>query len=53
MKPAGRIALGFTSYSGQPKEGLSETLVAAGFTSADVVERDNWFCALATSPHRA
>jgi SAM-dependent methyltransferase len=53
MKPAGRIALGFTSYSGQPKEGLSETLAAAGFTSADLVERDHWFCALVTSPRGA
>jgi SAM-dependent methyltransferase len=50
MKPAGRIALGFTSYSGQPKQGLSETLGAAGFTGTDVVERDSWFCVLATSP---
>jgi SAM-dependent methyltransferase len=50
MKPAGRIALGFTPYSGQPREGLRKTLLAAGFTGADVVERDNWFCALATSP---
>jgi hypothetical protein len=26
---------------------LTEILTAAGFTQAKVVERDNWFCALA------
>lgn len=48
MKPGGRIALGFTPYSGQRREGLAEKLVAAGFTKARVVETDKWFCALAT-----
>ena len=47
MKPGGKVALGFTPYSGQPKGGLAEMLTAAGFTKANVVERDNWFCALA------
>jgi len=50
MKSGARIALGFTPYSGQPKKGLTETLMAAGFTNANVVERDNWFCALALKP---
>jgi SAM-dependent methyltransferase len=50
MKPGARIALGFTPYSGQPNKELSETLLAAGFTNANVVERDNWFCALALKP---
>jgi ubiquinone/menaquinone biosynthesis C-methylase UbiE len=50
MKPAARVALGFTIYSGQPKEGLTEILVAAGFTKANVVERDKCFCALASKP---
>ena len=47
MKTGGRVALGFTPYSGQPKEGLIEILSAAGFTKANVVERNDWFCAIA------
>jgi len=39
--------LGFTPYSGQPKEGLIEILSAAGLTKANVVERNDWFCAIA------
>jgi ubiquinone/menaquinone biosynthesis C-methylase UbiE len=50
MKPGGRIALGFTPYSGQPNKGLTETLSAAGFTQAHVVETDKGLCALATKP---
>src|ERR1700730_796476 len=48
MKPGGRIALAFTPYSGQPNKGLTETLVAAGFTDAQVIEKDKCFGALAT-----
>jgi ubiquinone/menaquinone biosynthesis C-methylase UbiE len=48
MKPGGGIALGFTPYSGQPNKGLTETLIAAGFTKAHVVETEKGFCALAT-----
>ena len=47
MKTGGRVALGFTPYSGQPKVGLIEILSAAGFTKANVVERNDWFCAIA------
>src|SRR5205085_4374236 len=47
MKPGGRLALGFTPYSGQQNQGLTPTLTAAGFTKATVVEKDRWFCALA------
>ncbi len=47
MKPGGRIALGFTPYSGQPNEGLAEALMAAGFTGAHVAKADKGFCALA------
>ena len=50
MKPAASVALGFTLYSGQPNEGLTELLMAAGFTNANVVEKDRWFCALASNP---
>ena len=48
VKPGGRIALGFTPYSGQPAKGLTETLTAAGFETARVVETSKGFCALAT-----
>ena len=48
MKVGGRIALGFTPYSGQPNKGLREALTAAGFAQAHVVESDKGFCALAT-----
>ena len=50
MKPGGRIALGFTLYSGQPSRGLTETLTSAAFTEAHIVETDKGFCALATKP---
>jgi ubiquinone/menaquinone biosynthesis C-methylase UbiE len=49
MKPAGRIALGFTIYSGQRNKGLPELLMAAGFTNANVVAKNKWFCALASN----
>jgi hypothetical protein len=49
LKPAGRIALGFTIYSGQPNEGLPELLMSAGFTDANVAVKDKWFCALASN----
>ena len=50
MKSGGTIALGFTPYSGQKKEGLIDKLVAAGFTKPRVVEKSGNFCALATKP---
>jgi predicted methyltransferase len=50
MKPGGRVALGFTPHSGQASKGVTETLTAAGFTKAHVVEGDKGFCALATKP---
>jgi SAM-dependent methyltransferase len=50
VKPGGRVALGFTRYSGQPKKGLTDTLAAAGFADAHMAETDCGFCALATKP---
>jgi ubiquinone/menaquinone biosynthesis C-methylase UbiE len=50
LRPGGRIALGFTPYSGQSKEGLAEMLTAVGFTGVRLVETDGGFCALATKP---
>jgi ubiquinone/menaquinone biosynthesis C-methylase UbiE len=37
MKPGGRVALGFTPYSGQSKKGLMEMLAIADFTSVQIV----------------
>jgi ubiquinone/menaquinone biosynthesis C-methylase UbiE len=50
LKPGGRVALGFTSYSGQKSEGLTEKLTAAGFVRAQMVRRDKDFCVLASKP---
>jgi ubiquinone/menaquinone biosynthesis C-methylase UbiE len=50
LKPGGNLALGFTRYSGQKKEGLDERLSAAGFTASRVLESDKCFCVLATKP---
>jgi len=50
IKPGGEVALGFTPNSGQPNTGLAETLAAAGFAKAHVVESDKNFCALAIKP---
>jgi ubiquinone/menaquinone biosynthesis C-methylase UbiE len=47
LKPGGRVALGFTPYSGQKNEGVVEKLEAAGFVNPRVVEKEKNFCALA------
>ncbi len=51
IKRGGKVALGFTPNSGQPnRSGLAETLTAAGFAKARVVEKDKDFCVLAIKP---
>jgi ubiquinone/menaquinone biosynthesis C-methylase UbiE len=50
MKSGGSIALGFTPYSGQSKNGLPEMLMAAGFSEVRLVEAAEGFCALAIKP---
>ena len=50
IKAGGRIALGFTVYSGQPKDVLTEMLTVAAFTDAHVVETEGGFAALAIKP---
>ena len=50
MKPGGRIACGFTTNSGQRKDGLIEKFGAAGFTNMRVAEADQDFCVLAVKP---
>ena len=50
LKSGGRVALGFTPYSGQKNEAVAEKLEAAGFVNAHVVEKEKNFCALAARP---
>ncbi len=47
VKRGGKVALGFTPYSGHPNRGLPEALAAAGFAKAHVDEKDKNFCGLA------
>ena len=49
VKSGGTVALAFTPHSGQPKDGLVDTITAAGFGATRMVETDN-FCALAIRP---
>jgi ubiquinone/menaquinone biosynthesis C-methylase UbiE len=46
----GRVALGFTPNSRQPKAGVAELLSAAGFEAARLVDLRGGFCALAHKP---
>lgn len=50
LTTGGRVAAGFTPYSGQPKSALAETLVAAGFAEPQVLEKGRDFCVLAIKP---
>ncbi len=52
LKPGGKIALGFTAYSGQQNEVLSELLSTAGLTAVTLVEKSSNFCALGSKPSR-
>ena len=53
LRPGGCVVLGFTRHSGQAKEGLSQTLTAAGLAYAHIREdemADGDFCAAAVKP---
>ncbi len=50
LKHGANVGLGFTVNSGQPKEGVVESLTAAGFAQARIVDRSKLFCAIATKP---
>jgi ubiquinone/menaquinone biosynthesis C-methylase UbiE len=50
LKSGGRIGLGFTRHSGQPRDGLIGKLNAAGFVGVSLIESDKGLCALATKP---
>jgi ubiquinone/menaquinone biosynthesis C-methylase UbiE len=46
----GRLALGFTPNSRQPRSGVTELLSAAGFEAARLVDLRGGFCTLAQKP---
>lgn len=46
----GRVALGFTPHSRQPRSGVIELLSAVGFEATRLVELRGGFCALAHQP---
>ncbi|MFS8111214.1 class I SAM-dependent methyltransferase [Rhizobium jaguaris] len=50
LRTGGRIALGFTPHSLQQREGLVESLTAAGFEDARLIDRDQNFGVLAIRP---
>jgi ubiquinone/menaquinone biosynthesis C-methylase UbiE len=50
LKPGSRVALGFTRHSGQPREGVAEALMTAGFAEVRSMETDKGFCVLARKP---
>jgi ubiquinone/menaquinone biosynthesis C-methylase UbiE len=50
LKPGGKVALGFTPYSGQQKETLSELLLTAGFGALELAENAENFCVLGIRP---
>jgi hypothetical protein len=50
MKPNGRIALAFTSYSRQSKKGLMETFAIADFNRARIVDGDHGLSLLGSKP---
>jgi ubiquinone/menaquinone biosynthesis C-methylase UbiE len=51
-RSGGRVALGFTPYSGRSRAGIAELLLAAGFAEVSMVETKRGFCALAQKPRR-
>jgi ubiquinone/menaquinone biosynthesis C-methylase UbiE len=50
LRVNGRVALGFTPNSGQPRAGVTEMLSSAGFAEAHLMELRGGFCALARKP---
>ncbi len=50
LKAGGKIALGFTPYSGQSKDGMSDVLKTVGFANTSVVESERGFCVLGLKP---
>jgi ubiquinone/menaquinone biosynthesis C-methylase UbiE len=52
LRDRGQLALAFTSYSGQRREGVAELVASAGFGDCRVVETDQAFCVLASATSR-
>jgi ubiquinone/menaquinone biosynthesis C-methylase UbiE len=50
LKGGGGVTLGFTVNSGQPKQGVAESLGAVGFTQARIMDGPKLFCATAVKP---
>lgn len=50
MKPRAILAVGFTPYSGQKKNGVTEVLVEAGFIEPQLKEFKSCFCAVVMKP---
>jgi ubiquinone/menaquinone biosynthesis C-methylase UbiE len=50
LKSGGNLALGFTIYSGQSRDEVTQSLAGAGLTNARLVEGENIFCAIVSSP---
>ncbi len=48
LRPGANLVLGFTPHSGQPREGVTDLLGAAGFAEMQLTEIDAGFCVLAT-----
>jgi ubiquinone/menaquinone biosynthesis C-methylase UbiE len=48
LRPGATIALGFTPWSGQNSDAVTDTLLIAGFAEVQAVEIDAGFCTLAT-----
>jgi ubiquinone/menaquinone biosynthesis C-methylase UbiE len=50
LAQGGRVALAFTTYSGQRREGMDALLASAGFRDCRLVETEGAFCLLASAP---
>jgi ubiquinone/menaquinone biosynthesis C-methylase UbiE len=52
LRHDGQIAMAFTAYSGQQREGVAELIAEAGFSDCRVVETEQAFCVLASASSR-
>ena len=48
LRHGGQVALAFTQYSGQSREGVTELIAAAGFSDCRIVDTEKAFCVLAS-----
>ena len=52
LRHDGQIAMAFTAYSGQQREGVTELIAEAGFSDCRVVETEQAFCVPASASSR-